>query len=247
MRTNSKMAIAALVVFVLSLVALAFTSSTNDQTAQEQEITQETLQDTSTQEETGTTEEITQEETTPEVAETEATSESSDYVVTHTGTLTLMDDREIKFELYGEIAPITVANFVKLANEGFYDGIIFHRVIENFMIQGGCPLGLGIDGSDETIVGEFSQNGIDNPILHERGVISMARSSSFDSASSQFFIMHQDYPSLDGAYAAFGKVTEGIEVVDAIATVETTLEPQTGSTDKPLVDVVIKTITIEEQ
>ncbi len=122
----------------------------------------------------------------------------------------------IKLELDGDVAPITVANFVKLAEEGFYDGLTFHRIIDGFMIQGGDPLGNGTGGSDENIVGEFSANGIQNNIEHVRGVISMARSQAMDSASSQFFIMHEDSPHLDGSYAGFGMVTEGIEVVDAI-------------------------------
>ena len=122
----------------------------------------------------------------------------------------------IKAELYGDIAPITVANFVKLAREGFYDGLTFHRVISGFMIQGGDPNGNGTGGSKENIKGEFSANGVKNDLKHTRGVLSMARSSAPDSASSQFFIMHQDAPHLDGAYAAFGKVTEGMEIVDAI-------------------------------
>ena len=122
----------------------------------------------------------------------------------------------IMLELYSDVAPITVANFVKLVKEGFYDGLTFHRIISGFMIQGGDPKGNGTGGSAETIKGEFSQNGVDNPLKHERGVISMARSSNPDSASSQFFIMHEDAPHLDGAYAAFGRVISGIEVVDAI-------------------------------
>ena len=113
--------------------------------------------------------------------------------------------------------PITVANFCKLANEGFYDGLTFHRVIEGFMIQGGDPNGDGTGGSDATIKGEFTANGVENPLSHVRGTISMARSSAYDSASSQFFIMHKTNTSLDGQYAAFGNVTSGIEVVDAIA------------------------------
>lgn len=144
----------------------------------------------------------------------------------------------IKLELYPNIAPITCENFVKLANEGFYDGLIFHRVIKNFMIQGGDPLGTGYGGSEETIKGEFSQNGVENPLSHKRGVISMARSADMDSASSQFFICHADSTYLDGSYAAFGVVTEGMDVVDAIASVET------DGNDKPLEDVVIKSITV---
>lgn len=145
----------------------------------------------------------------------------------------------IKLELDAKAAPITVANFEKLVKEGFYDGLIFHRVISGFMIQGGDPMGTGYGGSKETIKGEFRANGVDNPISHKRGVISMARSQMPNSASSQFFIMHQDGEFLDGNYAAFGRVVEGIEVVDEIASVAT--DPR----DKPLNDVVIKSITIE--
>ena len=122
----------------------------------------------------------------------------------------------ITAELYGNTAPITVANFMKLVDEGFYDGLTFHRIISGFMIQGGDPLGNGTGGSDETIKGEFAANGVENNIAHIRGVLSMARSSMPDSASSQFFIMHEDAPHLDGSYAAFGRVLSGIEVVDAI-------------------------------
>lgn len=128
----------------------------------------------------------------------------------------------IKLELYPEKAPKTVANFEKLVQEGFYDGLTFHRIISGFMIQGGDPLGNGMGGSDEQIPGEFAANGFaQNDICHQRGVISMARSQDPNSASSQFFIMHADAPHLDGQYAAFGKVVEGMEVVDQIAAVET--------------------------
>ena len=145
----------------------------------------------------------------------------------------------IKLELNAEAAPITVANFEKLVKEGFYDGLIFHRVIAGFMIQGGDPTGTGMGGSEEEIKGEFAANGVNNPISHKRGVISMARTQIPDSASSQFFICHADATFLDGQYAAFGHVVEGIEVVDEIASVKTNFS------DKPLVDQRIKTITIE--
>ncbi len=149
------------------------------------------------------------------------------------------DGATMKVELYPEYAPKTVENFEKLVKEGFYDGLTFHRVISGFMIQGGDPQGTGMGGSDETIPGEFSSNGFkQNTLKHTRGVISMARSTMPNSASSQFFIMHQDTPSLDGSYAAFGKVIEGIEEVDKIAAV------QTDSSDKPLTPVVIKRITM---
>ena len=135
---------------------------------------------------------------------------------THTVQIDVQDYGTITAELYGEAAPITVANFVKLVNKGFYDGLTFHRIISGFMIQGGDPKGNGTGGSDENIKGEFSLNGFENPIAHKRGVLSMARSSAPDSASSQFFIMHAAAPHLDGSYAAFGCVTDGIDVVDAI-------------------------------
>ena len=145
----------------------------------------------------------------------------------------------IKAELYPEIAPITVANFVKLTKEGFYDGLIFHRVIEGFMIQGGDPTGTGMGGPGHTIKGEFRRNGIVNNIKHERGVLSMARSMMPDSAGSQFFIMHRNAPHLDGSYAAFGRVIEGIEVVDEIATT------QTGAQDRPVKEQKMKKVTVE--
>lgn len=143
---------------------------------------------------------------------------------------------KIEVELFPEFAPITVKNFLDLVEQKFYNGIIFHRVIENFMIQGGDPKGIGIGGSGKNIKGEFARNGVNNPLNHTRGVISMARSMAPDSASSQFFIMHKDAPHLDGSYAAFGIVTKGIEVVDKIAVVPT------SSNDKPLKDVVIQGI-----
>ena len=146
----------------------------------------------------------------------------------------------IEVELNHSVAPITVENFVKLANKGFYNGLTFHRVIKGFMIQGGCPKGNGTGGPGYCIKGEFFANGINNPLRHTRGVISMARAMDPDSAGSQFFIMHQDAPHLDGQYAAFGKVTKGIEVVDAIASVNTNYY------DMPLNKVVIKSIEIEE-
>jgi peptidyl-prolyl cis-trans isomerase B (cyclophilin B) len=146
---------------------------------------------------------------------------------------------QIKLELYPEHAPITVANFEKLVKEGFYDGLIFHRVIRGFMIQGGCPKGTGTGGPGFQIKGEFAMNGVKNPIKHTRGVISMARSQSPDSAGSQFFIMHEDAPHLDGQYAAFGKVVEGMDVVDAIAGVKVDFS------DRPKTEQKIKSITIE--
>ena len=145
----------------------------------------------------------------------------------------------IELELLPETAPNTVANFVELANAGFYDGLIFHRVIEGFMIQGGDPTGTGAGGPGYHIRGEFSQNGFENELSHQRGVISMARAMDPDSAGSQFFIMHQDGAFLDGQYAAFGRVTQGMDVVDAIAAT------QTDSGDRPVQEQRIKTIRVE--
>lgn len=143
---------------------------------------------------------------------------------------------EMTLELFPNVAPITVKNFLDLVDSSFYDGLIFHRVIKGFMIQGGDPLGTGMGGSKNNIKGEFKQNGVDNPLEHTRGVISMARAYNPNSASSQFFIMHKDANYLDGAYAAFGVVTEGIEIVDKIANV------RTSPSDKPLEPVTIKSI-----
>ena len=151
---------------------------------------------------------------------TTETGEAAESTETATGKITaeidVQDYGVIKVELDSEAAPETVDNFVKLAKEGFYDGLTFHRIISGFMIQGGDPEGNGTGGSDTTIKGEFSNNGVDNPISHVRGTISMARSMEYDSASSQFFIVHEDSTFLDGDYAGFGTVTEGMEVVDAI-------------------------------
>ena len=143
------------------------------------------------------------------------------------------------FELYTEIAPQTVNNFINLAKDGFYDGLIFHRVINGFMIQGGCPDGSGMGDAGYKILGEFSNNGVENDIKHTPGVISMARSQEYDSAGSQFFIMHKSAASLDGSYAAFGKIIEGQELVDSIAGCETDHE------DRPEIPQVIKAITVE--
>ena len=147
----------------------------------------------------------------------------------------------ITLELYPEIAPKTAENFEKLAKEGFYDGLIFHRVIAGFMIQGGDPTGTGMGGSEEKIKGEFLVNGVQNVLSHQRGVISMARSQDPNSASSQFFICHADATYLDGSYAAFGKVTAGMETVDKIANV------QTDASDRPVTEQKIKTIKFVEE
>ena len=147
---------------------------------------------------------------------------------------------KIRLELNAEVAPATVENFLSLVKEGFYDGLIFHRVIPGFMIQGGDPLGNGMGGSEKKIKGEFAANGHPNPIRHTRGVISMARSMDKNSASSQFFIMHADAPHLDGQYAAFGKVVEGIETVDEIALIPTDFS------DRPKIAMRMKRVYIED-
>lgn len=154
-------------------------------------------------------------------------------------TITMENGESIKVELYPEVAPNTVRNFISLANKGFYDGLIFHRVIRGFMIQGGCPQGTGTGGPGYNIKGEFAQNGFQNNLSHDPGVISMARAMHPDSAGSQFFIMHKNAPHLDGAYAAFGKVTEGMDVVNQIA------ETDTDYSDRPLDEQKIKSMTVD--
>ena len=154
-------------------------------------------------------------------------------------TITMENGKVIKAELYPDVAPNTVANFVSLVEKGFYDGLIFHRVIPGFMIQGGDPTGTGMGGPGYRIVGEFRLNGVKNDLKHTRGVLSMARSMHPDSAGSQFFIMHEDAPHLDGQYAAFGKVIEGMDAVDAIANTET------GAQDRPIREQKIKSATVE--
>ncbi len=154
-------------------------------------------------------------------------------------TITMDTGDVIKAELYPEIAPNTVNNFISLIKKGYYDGLIFHRVIKGFMIQGGCPDGTGTGGPGYSIRGEFAQNGFRNDLKHDAGVLSMARTMIPDSAGSQFFIMHKNSPHLDGAYAAFGKVTEGLDVVNRIA------ETDTDYSDKPLKAQVMKTVTVE--
>jgi peptidyl-prolyl cis-trans isomerase B (cyclophilin B) len=156
-----------------------------------------------------------------------------------TAVIEMENGGKMTLELYPEKAPLTVENFEKLANEGFYDGLIFHRVIAGFMIQGGDPEGTGMGGPGYSIKGEFAMNGVKNDLKHTRGVISMARAYDPNSAGSQFFIMHMDAPHLDGQYAAFGKMTDGFETLDEIA------GTKTGYADRPMFDMVIKTIRVE--
>ena len=151
----------------------------------------------------------------------------------------------MKIELYPDVAPNTVKNFIALAQSGFYDGLTFHRIYKNFMIQGGCPQGNGMGDPGYSIKGEFSSNGFDNDLAHTRGVISMARSQMPDSAGSQFFIMHQDAPQLDGKYAAFGMVIEGLDVLDAIAESEVTFNAGSGEMSNPVKPVIIESVTVE--
>ena len=153
-------------------------------------------------------------------------------------TITMDNGDVMKAELYPEVAPNTVNNFISLVKKGFYDGLIFHRVINGFMIQGGCPEGTGMGGPGYSIRGEFAANGFNNPIKHTRGVISMARSMNPDSAGSQFFIMHEDAPHLDGQYAAFGRVVSGMDAVDEIAAVATDWN------DKPRTPVVMEKVEV---
>ena len=154
-------------------------------------------------------------------------------------TITMRGGDVIKLELYPEIAPISVNNFLSMVQKKFYDGLIFHRVIRGFMIQGGCPEGTGMGGPGYCIKGEFAQNGVENSLKHTAGVLSMARAMAPDSAGSQFFIMHQDAPYLDGSYAAFGKVIQGMDVVNKIA------ETSTDYSDRPLEEQVMETVTAE--
>ena len=154
-------------------------------------------------------------------------------------TITMESGAVMKAELYPEVAPNTVNNFISLVKKGFYDGLIFHRVIEGFMIQGGCPDGNGMGDPGYSIKGEFSHNGFKNDLIHTAGVLSMARAFNPDSAGSQFFIMHKDAPHLDGEYAAFGKITEGMDVVNSIA------ECDTNYQDAPIVPQRIKSITVD--
>ena len=156
-------------------------------------------------------------------------------------TITMENGDIMKAELYPEIAPNTVNNFISLVQKGFYNGLIFHRVIKGFMIQGGCPKGNGTGGPGYTIKGEFLVNGVNNPLSHKRGVISMARAMDYNSAGSQFFIVHKDATYLDGQYASFGETVSGIEVVDKIAKVRTT------PNDRPYEDVIIESIKISEE
>ena len=153
--------------------------------------------------------------------------------------ITMENGGVMEGELYPEIAPQSVYNFIDLANHNYYDGLIFHRVIPGFMIQGGCPEGSGMGGPGYCIKGEFFYNGVKNDLKHKRGVLSMARSQSPNSAGSQFFVMHENAPHLDGQYAAFGKVTSGLEVIDAIASVQTNYQ------DRPLEDQKIASITVD--
>ena len=154
-------------------------------------------------------------------------------------TFHMKNGDEIQAELYPEIAPISVNNFISLINKKFYDGLIFHRVIKGFMIQGGCPEGTGMGGPGYSIKGEFSQNGVENNLKHTEGVLSMARTMIPDAAGSQFFIMHKDAPHLDGQYAAFGKVIKGMDVVDKIA------EAATDWNDRPREDQIMETVTVD--
>lgn len=177
-------------------------------------------------------------------ADTSASASAAEPIGKYTAVIDIADYGAITLELDGDSAPITVANFVKLAKDGFYDGLTFHRIMDGFMMQGGDPKGNGTGGSEETIPGEFRANGYDNPISHTRGAISMARAQDPDSASSQFFICQADCAFLDGDYAAFGQVTDGMDVVDAICA---DAQPTDGNgTIPPEAQPVINSVTIQE-
>lgn len=189
--------------------------------------------------ENDTTAESQNEDGNTENEENNTTEYPNDVEENPTVTITMENDNSIIIELYPDIAPNTVANFISLASEGFYDGLIFHRVMPDFMIQGGDPSGNGTGGPDYAIKGEFTANGFENTLKHDRGVLSMARAQSFDSAGSQFFIMTKDSPHLDDNYASFGKVIEGLETVDEIASAER------DSADKPLEDQTILQVEVD--
>ena len=197
----------------------------------------------------GNTESSSAAKTTSAASSEETTSASStdttDYKSSYTAVIDVKNYGKIKVDLYEELAPITVKNFVSLAKDCFYDGLTFHRIISGFMIQGGDPKGDGTGGSEKTIKGEFAQNGVENNLSHTRGVISMARSNDPDSASSQFFIVQADSTYLDGQYAAFGKVTEGMDIVDKICE-DTPVTDSNGTVEKAN-QPVINSIKIEEK
>ncbi len=197
----------------------------------------------------GNTESSSSAKTTSAASSEETTSASStdttNYKSSYTAVIDVKNYGKIKVDLYEELAPITVKNFVSLAKDGFYDGLTFHRIISGFMIQGGDPKGDGTGGSEKTIKGEFAQNGVENNLSHTRGVISMARSNDPDSASSQFFIVQADSTYLDGQYAAFGKVTEGMDIVDKICE-DTPVTDSNGTVEKAN-QPVINSIKIEEK
>lgn len=174
----------------------------------------------------------------------DASASAAEPIGKYTAVIDIADYGAITLELDGDSAPLTVANFVKLAKDGFYDGLTFHRIMDGFMMQGGDPNGNGTGGSGENIKGEFSANGVDNALSHTRGAISMARSMNYDSASSQFFIMHQDYTSLDGQYAVFGYVTDGMDIVDDIC--ESAKPTDNNGTIPADEQPVINSITIKE-
>ncbi len=182
----------------------------------------------------------------PQSNETPAVTDNEPQVeeILHHAEIEIENYGLIKVELDGTNAPITVSNFIELAKSGFYDGLTFHRIINGFMMQGGDPDGTGTGGSGTNIKGEFALNGVDNPLSHTRGAISMARSNDFDSASSQFFIVHKDYPSLDGQYAAFGYVTEGLDVLDRICS-ETPVTDNNGTVQKANQPVIISVKIID--
>ncbi len=232
------------VICILSLLLSGCAQQSTD-TASDNNTTQNDAENTQTTKETNSTDT----DNTNKTAETESptekvqsendTTQTTEDVNSPIALLKIKDMGTIKIALFPEIAPNTVNNFISLAQSGYYDGLIFHRVIDGFMIQGGDPTGTGRGGPNYSIKGEFSSNNFDNPLSHTEGVISMARSNHPDSAGSQFFIVHEDSQFLDGEYAAFGITLEGMDIVDKIAKTET------GAADKPKTDIIIESATIE--
>ena len=233
--------VALLIIAALVAVIIFFSTRGQKNNSDESSLQSETVSETT---ESSNTDEFST--TSVETEFSQTSMQLPDLKTSHIAEIDVKDYGKIKLELYSDAAPITVANFVKLANDGFYNGLTFHRIIKDFMMQGGDPLGNGTGGSEETIKGEFSSNGWSNPISHVRGVISMARNrGDMDSASSQFFIVHKDSTaSLDGNYAAFGRVTEGMEVVDKICE-DAKPTDNNGSIEKDA-QPVITSITVTE-
>ena len=230
---------------LLFIAAIGCANTYANSTGEKTEFTSETAEEPAAQGNESTDGEPVKENAAPANEEPEKTEEEptvNNYPIV---TITMKDGGVMKLELYPDMAPNTVKNFIALANSGFYDGLTFHRIYAGFMIQGGDPDGNGGGGPGYSIKGEFTGNGVNNNLSHKRGVISMARAQDPDSAGSQFFIMHADGPFLDGQYAAFGMLTEGFTALDALAATPTTYNPYTGEKSVPLEPVVIESIRVD--